>query len=194
MNLLSNEDTGLTGGGHLKRRSYLCQAVGCGKLSGTTTAAVLPAATSPAVPSGRGAVVQVCVWRWPTLAKAATLTGHTTRVLYLAASPDGQTIVTGAGGAASPRPALFARTPRDRHQVAAAGASSGRGAGVGQTDWDTTAIFQLSVWRFSMQWPWVGACGAGDETLRFWNVFPSAHVGAAAADSSVPSMMRAHIR
>mmetsp|Transcript_11708 Transcript_11708/g.35139 ORF Transcript_11708/g.35139 Transcript_11708/m.35139 type:complete len:520 (+) Transcript_11708:546-2105(+) len=73
---------------------------------------------------------QVCVWRWPTLAKAATLTGHTTRVLYLAASPDGQTIVT----------------------------------------------------------------GAGDETLRFWNVFPSAHVGAAAADSSVSSMMRAHIR
>eukprot|EP00955_Chlamydomonas_euryale_P090115 364513-Chlamydomonas_euryale.AAC.12 len=27
----------------------------------------------------------------------ATLTGHSTRVLYLAASPDGQTIVTGAG-------------------------------------------------------------------------------------------------
>ena len=27
----------------------------------------------------------------------ATLTGHTYRVLYLAISPDGQTIVTGAG-------------------------------------------------------------------------------------------------
>jgi WD40 repeat protein len=27
----------------------------------------------------------------------ATLTGHTYRVLYLATSPDGQTIVTGAG-------------------------------------------------------------------------------------------------
>lgn len=27
----------------------------------------------------------------------ATLTGHTYRVLYLALSPDGQTIVTGAG-------------------------------------------------------------------------------------------------
>lgn len=47
-------------------------------------------------------VPQVCVWRWPTLAKAATLTGHTTRVLYLAASPDGQTIVTGAGQAPLP--------------------------------------------------------------------------------------------
>lgn len=29
--------------------------------------------------------------------KLATLTGHTYRVLYLAISPDGQTIVTGAG-------------------------------------------------------------------------------------------------
>ena len=29
--------------------------------------------------------------------KLATLTGHTFRVLYLACSPDGQTLVTGAG-------------------------------------------------------------------------------------------------
>ena len=29
--------------------------------------------------------------------QVATLTGHTYRVLYLAMSPDGQTIVTGAG-------------------------------------------------------------------------------------------------
>ncbi len=46
--------------------------------------------------------------------KTATLTGHTYRVLYLAMSPDGSTIVT----------------------------------------------------------------GAGDETLRFWNVFPNRHEGA----------------
>ena len=31
------------------------------------------------------------------MSKVATLTGHTYRVLYLALSPDGQTIVTGAG-------------------------------------------------------------------------------------------------
>ena len=31
------------------------------------------------------------------MSKLATLTGHTLRVLYLAISPDGQTIVTGAG-------------------------------------------------------------------------------------------------
>lgn len=40
---------------------------------------------------------QIIVWRYPTMSKLATLTGHTLRVLYLAISPDGQTIVTGAG-------------------------------------------------------------------------------------------------
>eukprot|EP01133_Synstelium_polycarpum_P013909 gene13909-16409_t len=40
---------------------------------------------------------QITVWSYPTMSEVATLTGHTTRVLYLAVSPDGQTIVTGAG-------------------------------------------------------------------------------------------------
>jgi cell division cycle 20-like protein 1 (cofactor of APC complex) len=40
---------------------------------------------------------QIIVWKYPTMQKLATLTGHTYRVLYLAMSPDGQTIVTGAG-------------------------------------------------------------------------------------------------
>ncbi|XVF13236.1 hypothetical protein REPUB_Repub08aG0191200 [Reevesia pubescens] len=40
---------------------------------------------------------QIIVWRYPTMSKLATLTGHTYRVLFLAISPDGQTIVTGAG-------------------------------------------------------------------------------------------------
>ncbi|GKA95220.1 protein FIZZY-related 3 [Tanacetum coccineum] len=40
---------------------------------------------------------QIMVWKYPTLSKVATLTGHSMRVLYLAMSPDGQTIVTGAG-------------------------------------------------------------------------------------------------
>ncbi|GIL87255.1 hypothetical protein Vretimale_1782 [Volvox reticuliferus] len=40
---------------------------------------------------------QVIIWKYPSMAKLATLTGHTLRVLYLAVSPDGQTIVTGAG-------------------------------------------------------------------------------------------------
>jgi cell division cycle 20-like protein 1 (cofactor of APC complex) len=40
---------------------------------------------------------QIVVWRYQGMQKLATLTGHTLRVLYLACSPDGQTIVTGAG-------------------------------------------------------------------------------------------------
>eukprot|EP00741_Cyanophora_paradoxa_P009365 tig00000144_g9071.t1 len=40
---------------------------------------------------------QIIVWRYPSMSKVVTLTGHTMRVLYLSMSPDGQTIVTGAG-------------------------------------------------------------------------------------------------
>lgn len=40
---------------------------------------------------------QICIWKYPTLNMVASLTGHSNRVLYLAMSPDGETIVTGAG-------------------------------------------------------------------------------------------------
>jgi len=40
---------------------------------------------------------QIVLWKYPTMDKVATLTGHSYRVLYLAMSPDGETIVTGAG-------------------------------------------------------------------------------------------------
>jgi cell division cycle 20-like protein 1 (cofactor of APC complex) len=40
---------------------------------------------------------QIIMWKYPTMQKVATLTGHTYRVLYLSMSPDGQNIVTGAG-------------------------------------------------------------------------------------------------
>jgi len=40
---------------------------------------------------------QIVLWRYPSMTQITTLTGHTFRVLYLAMSPDGQTIVTGAG-------------------------------------------------------------------------------------------------
>ena len=62
---------------------------------------------------------EINIWKYPNMDKMATLTGHTYRVLYLAMSPDGSTIVT----------------------------------------------------------------GAGDETLRFWNIFPSRHEDAGKASS-----------
>lgn len=40
---------------------------------------------------------QIIVWKYPTLSKVVTLMGHSCRVLYLAMSPSGETIVTGAG-------------------------------------------------------------------------------------------------
>ena len=40
---------------------------------------------------------EINIWKYPRMEKIATLTGHTYRVLYLAMSPDGSTIVTGAG-------------------------------------------------------------------------------------------------
>ncbi|KAJ8766071.1 hypothetical protein K2173_020587 [Erythroxylum novogranatense] len=73
---------------------------------------------------------QIMVWKYPSLAKFATLTGHSLRVLYLAMSPDGQTIVT----------------------------------------------------------------GAGDETLRFWNVFPSVKTPAPVKDTGLWSLGRTQIR
>eukprot|EP00850_Spirogloea_muscicola_P004719 SM000020S06069 [mRNA] locus=s20:861409:864749:- [translate_table: standard] len=73
---------------------------------------------------------QVVVWKYPTMSKLATLTGHTMRVLYLAIAPDGQTIVT----------------------------------------------------------------GAGDETLRFWNIFPSAKTQGRTLDSGFLGRDRSFIR
>ncbi|KAK9103482.1 hypothetical protein Sjap_020736 [Stephania japonica] len=73
---------------------------------------------------------QIIVWRYPSMSKLTTLTGHTYRVLYLAISPDGQTIVT----------------------------------------------------------------GAGDETLRFWNVFPSPKSQNSDSDIGSSSLGRTQIR
>lgn len=39
---------------------------------------------------------QLIVWKYPNLSKVAELTGHTARVLHLASSPDGQTVVSAA--------------------------------------------------------------------------------------------------
>eukprot|EP00440_Ansanella_granifera_P040889 gb/GFBE01044338.1/.p1 GENE.gb/GFBE01044338.1/~~gb/GFBE01044338.1/.p1 ORF type:complete len:420 (+),score=79.46 gb/GFBE01044338.1/:1-1260(+) len=40
---------------------------------------------------------QMHVWSYPSMTKLETLTGHTYRVVHMALSPDGQTVVTGAG-------------------------------------------------------------------------------------------------
>ncbi|XP_050206039.1 cell division cycle 20.1, cofactor of APC complex-like [Mercurialis annua] len=40
---------------------------------------------------------QLILWKYPSMVKMAELTGHTSRVLYMAQSPDGCTVATAAG-------------------------------------------------------------------------------------------------
>lgn len=37
---------------------------------------------------------QLCVWKYPSLAKVGEMTGHTARALHMATSPDGSSVVT----------------------------------------------------------------------------------------------------
>ncbi|KAA0158215.1 hypothetical protein FNF28_06334 [Cafeteria roenbergensis] len=39
----------------------------------------------------------VCLWRYPSMQRLATLSGHKSRVLFMAMDPSGQSVVTGAG-------------------------------------------------------------------------------------------------
>lgn len=39
---------------------------------------------------------QLCLWKYPSLAKVAEMTGHSSRVLHLAQSPDGTTVASAA--------------------------------------------------------------------------------------------------
>jgi cell division cycle protein 20 (cofactor of APC complex) len=39
---------------------------------------------------------QITLWRYPGMAKVGDLPGHSTRVLHMAVSPDGQTMVSAA--------------------------------------------------------------------------------------------------
>ncbi|KAF2072772.1 hypothetical protein CYY_005918 [Polysphondylium violaceum] len=40
---------------------------------------------------------QLCVWKYPSMAKVAELNGHTSRALHTAISPDGETVVSASG-------------------------------------------------------------------------------------------------
>ncbi|PLW52133.1 hypothetical protein PCANC_00439 [Puccinia coronata f. sp. avenae] len=79
---------------------------------------------------------QVCLWKYPSMQQIATLSGHTYRVLYLAMSPDGETIVTGAGDEtlrfwrAFPKKKVHPSAP-SMMMTSSPGASHGGGAGAG---------------------------------------------------------------
>lgn len=70
---------------------------------------------------------QIHIWRYPTMTQVATLTGHTYRVLYLAMSPDGQTIVTGAGDETLRFWNTFQKTPSQTNMATLTGSGSSFG-------------------------------------------------------------------
>ncbi len=141
------------------------------------------------------------VWRYPGLQRVATLSGHTQRVLYLATSPDGRSIVTGAGAPALPvgvpalappfaiaparpvPPGALVRPPRCVHLFQAAPC------------W-APARSSARSGRASARWQGLDSqrcgAGAGDETIRFWSVFPA--LRAAAPGAGLPLSSRALIR
>ncbi|KJZ75660.1 hypothetical protein HIM_04817 [Hirsutella minnesotensis 3608] len=57
---------------------------------------------------------QIVVWKYPSMTQVASLTGHTYRVLYLAMSPDGRVVVTGAGDETLRFWSVFGRRPGAR--------------------------------------------------------------------------------
>ncbi|KAI0407343.1 WD40-repeat-containing domain protein [Xylaria palmicola] len=69
---------------------------------------------------------QIVVWKYPSMTQVASLTGHTYRVLYLAMSPDGRTVVTGAGDETLRFWTVFGRRPGQRE-----GSDGGVGGGGG---------------------------------------------------------------
>lgn len=70
---------------------------------------------------------QIVVWKYPSMTQVASLTGHTYRVLYLAMSPDGQTVVTGAGDETLRFWKCFGKRERD--------GVGGEGAGTKMENW-----------------------------------------------------------
>ena len=58
---------------------------------------------------------QVVLWKYPTMQPLAKLLGHQHRVLYLAMSPDGESIVTGAGDETLRFWHVFAKAKSVRH-------------------------------------------------------------------------------
>ena len=55
---------------------------------------------------------QLILWKYPSMVKAAELTGHTSRVLHMAQSPDGTTVVTAAADETLRFWKIFSAAPR----------------------------------------------------------------------------------
>lgn len=91
-----------TGGGTadrmMKLRNVLTGEILCEKDTGSQICNLAFSRSTHQLVSTHGySQNEINIWSYPRTKKVATLVGHTHRVLYLAMSPDGGTIVTGAG-------------------------------------------------------------------------------------------------
>lgn len=66
---------------------------------------------------------QLCLWRYPAMTKLCELTGHTARVLHLAQSPDGETVVSAAADETLRFWSIFGSSPNSAHRKAHRGGS-----------------------------------------------------------------------
>eukprot|EP01063_Lacrimia_lanifica_P022094 TRINITY_DN2979_c0_g7_i1.p2 TRINITY_DN2979_c0_g7~~TRINITY_DN2979_c0_g7_i1.p2 ORF type:complete len:470 (+),score=150.90 TRINITY_DN2979_c0_g7_i1:148-1557(+) len=60
---------------------------------------------------------QLSLWKYPSMKRIANLTGHSSRVLHLALSPDGQTVVSAAGDETIRFWKCFAQEKTKRHRT-----------------------------------------------------------------------------
>jgi len=65
---------------------------------------------------------QLCLWRYPAMTKLCELTGHTARVLHLAQSPDGETVVSAAADETLRFWSIFGSSPTSATRKGHAGA------------------------------------------------------------------------
>ena len=191
--------------------SALCHILSCQRES----AAVLKAVHEPAGYSANA----IGVWSYPGLQRIATLGGHTQRVLYLALSPDGRSIVSGAG--ATPFPFGAAKSSGLPLSACKEGGSPCALAHSGLRScnaevWPHKPRVSCTLQKRSgraavnkrrcclpgepihsrgraVPDALLSCCaGLGDETIRFWSVFPAPRVAGAA--SGLPTSMRARLR
>lgn len=66
----------------------------------------------------------LCVWKYPSMTKVATLQGHMSRVLAMSLSPDGETCVSAAGDETLQFWNVFERAPKKSSSQSASSSSS----------------------------------------------------------------------
>ncbi|GMH85049.1 hypothetical protein TL16_g10108 [Triparma laevis f. inornata] len=72
---------------------------------------------------------QICLWNYPTMTKIAELKGHTARVLHMAQSPDGASVVSAAADETLRFWNIFGKPPSSKRNKGVLGGSSGFGFG-----------------------------------------------------------------